>query len=189
MADEGGDKTEQPTDKKLDDARKRGQVPRSRDLGAAAVTLTGGGVLYGLGSLLGQGLVDVMRSGLALRDAAAIGPERLPGLLGAGLAQAGIALAPLFGLTLAAALLALGRPAEAEALVGEAEALLQSAPPGQLCVRVPVSGTASWARLAAGVVALLGATQATGCAEAGAEPGGLDVPGFTAFVAAELDWG
>lgn len=100
------DRTESPTPKRLEDARRKGQVPRSRDLGAAAVTLAGGGGLYWLGGALGQGLAGVMRSGLALRDAAAIGPEHLPGILGASFAQTGLVLAPLFGLTLVAALLA-----------------------------------------------------------------------------------
>ena len=35
--DEGEDKTEEPTQKRLDDARKEGQVPRSRELGGAAM--------------------------------------------------------------------------------------------------------------------------------------------------------
>jgi flagellar biosynthesis protein FlhB len=33
------ERTEQPTPKRLDDARKRGQVPRSIDLSSAAVVL------------------------------------------------------------------------------------------------------------------------------------------------------
>jgi flagellar biosynthetic protein FlhB len=45
MADEGGDKTEEPTQKKLDDARKRGQVWKSRDLSGALVFFTGYAVM------------------------------------------------------------------------------------------------------------------------------------------------
>lgn len=41
MADESGDKTEEPTPKKLDDARKRGQVWKSRDLTSALVFFVG----------------------------------------------------------------------------------------------------------------------------------------------------
>ena len=42
MASEDSDaeKTEQPTAKRLQDARERGQVPRSRELGSAAVMNT-----------------------------------------------------------------------------------------------------------------------------------------------------
>ncbi len=38
---EGGDKTEEPTDKKRRDARKKGQVARSQELNAAFVLLAG----------------------------------------------------------------------------------------------------------------------------------------------------
>ena len=38
MADSGGDKTEKPTPKRLLDARKKGDVPKSRDL-VSTVTL------------------------------------------------------------------------------------------------------------------------------------------------------
>lgn len=41
MADESGEKTEEPTDKKLQDARKKGQVWKSRDLTSALVFFTG----------------------------------------------------------------------------------------------------------------------------------------------------
>jgi flagellar biosynthetic protein FlhB len=41
VADEGGEKTEEPTDKKLDDARKKGQVWKSRDLTGALVFMSG----------------------------------------------------------------------------------------------------------------------------------------------------
>lgn len=39
--DSSGEKTEEPTDKKIDDARKRGQVWKSRDLGSLVVFLVG----------------------------------------------------------------------------------------------------------------------------------------------------
>jgi flagellar biosynthetic protein FlhB len=41
VADEGGDKTEEPTEKKLGDARKKGQVSKSRDLTGALVFMVG----------------------------------------------------------------------------------------------------------------------------------------------------
>ena len=53
MAD-GGDsdqeRTEQPTSKRLEEARKQGQVPRSTELNAAAVMLLAGGGLYFMGA-------------------------------------------------------------------------------------------------------------------------------------------
>ncbi|MBX7114591.1 MAG: type III secretion system export apparatus subunit SctU [Myxococcaceae bacterium] len=41
MSDEGGEKTEEPTQKKLDDSRKKGQVAKSRDLTSLAVFIAG----------------------------------------------------------------------------------------------------------------------------------------------------
>ncbi len=45
MADEGGEKTEEPTQKRLDDARKKGQVWKSKDMSGVAVFLVGLGAL------------------------------------------------------------------------------------------------------------------------------------------------
>jgi flagellar biosynthetic protein FlhB len=47
MADEGGEKTEEPTQKKLDDARKKGQVWKSKDFTGVASFLVAMGVLKG----------------------------------------------------------------------------------------------------------------------------------------------
>jgi flagellar biosynthetic protein FlhB len=65
MADaDDRERTEAPTQKRLDDARAKGQVPRSRDLNGAAVILAGGLGLMSLGSLVGGRLLAVMRDGL-----------------------------------------------------------------------------------------------------------------------------
>lgn len=52
MADSHGDKTEKPTPKRLKDARERGQVASSRDLGAALGSLAATGALVAAGSFL-----------------------------------------------------------------------------------------------------------------------------------------
>ena len=100
------DRTESPTQKRLDDARKRGQVPRSRDLGAAAVTLAGGLGLYSLGGLLGGRLLTMMRSGLQLSAAQSFGADSMLHSLGTSALAGAQAAAPLLGLILAAAVLA-----------------------------------------------------------------------------------
>ena len=53
MADQDdADKTEQPTPKRLREAREKGQVPRSRELSAAAVVAAAGLAMYwGVGGL------------------------------------------------------------------------------------------------------------------------------------------
>ena len=100
------ERTESPTEKRLEDARKKGQVPRSRDLTTAAVTLTGGLGLYGLGRFIGGGMLEMMRSGLTLTGADAVQPERMVAALGSSAAQSALAIAPLLGLLVAAALIA-----------------------------------------------------------------------------------
>ncbi|MDE2221241.1 MAG: EscU/YscU/HrcU family type III secretion system export apparatus switch protein, partial [Gammaproteobacteria bacterium] len=107
MADtDNRDRTESPTQKRIEDARRRGQVPRSRDLGAAAVTLAGGLGLYGLGGLLGGRLLGLMHRGLQLSAAQALGDDSMLRALGSAALTGALAAAPLLALILAAAVLA-----------------------------------------------------------------------------------
>ena len=48
--------------RRLEEARKRGQIPRSRDLNAAAVMLIAGLGLLGMGKGLGTQLAEVLRT-------------------------------------------------------------------------------------------------------------------------------
>ena len=100
------ERSESPTQKRIDDAREKGQLPRSRDLTAAAVTLAGGLGLYGLGQYLGSGLLEVMRSGLTLTSADLLDPDRMAMAVGTATSRAALALAPLLALLVAAATIA-----------------------------------------------------------------------------------
>lgn len=100
------ERTESPTQKRLDDARAKGQVPRSRDLNAAAVVLAGGLGLSALGSIMGGQLLGLMRDGLTLAPMEALDSGRMLLRLGHAVMQGGLAIAPLIGLLLAAAVLA-----------------------------------------------------------------------------------
>jgi len=103
---EAEDRTESPTPKRLEEARRKGQIPRSRDLSTAAVMLAGASGLYYLGGVLGGNLFEMMRRGLSLSRVQALDAEQvvpaLANAFGAGL----IACVPLFGLIALAALLA-----------------------------------------------------------------------------------
>jgi flagellar biosynthetic protein FlhB len=104
--DRAGERTESPSQKRLDDARKAGKVPRSRDLGTAVVVLTGAVALRFLGEGLGERLAAVMRDGLSF-DHTQIGDSTLMlSRLEHAAAQGLLAAAPLLGLLVAAALLA-----------------------------------------------------------------------------------
>jgi flagellar biosynthetic protein FlhB len=104
--DSGQERTEQPSSKRLEEARKQGQVPRSIDLNAAAVMLLAGGGLHFFGSRMGYQLYDLMRSGLSLSREDMLDETRALGIFANEITHAMMICAPIMGLTLAAALLA-----------------------------------------------------------------------------------
>jgi len=101
-----GQRTEQPTAKRLEQARERGQVPRSTDLGAAAVLLAAAGGLKLLGGWCGGQLHALMRSGLSLPRERALDESTALAAFGSAATHALIACAPFFGVTVLAALAA-----------------------------------------------------------------------------------
>jgi flagellar biosynthetic protein FlhB len=108
MADDTNDneRTETPTQKRLDDARSKGQVPRSRDLTAAAVVLAGGLGLHSIGGVFGARMLSVMRENLSFTRDAALDNGWMLHQFETSALQGALAMAPLLGLLLAAALLA-----------------------------------------------------------------------------------
>jgi flagellar biosynthetic protein FlhB len=103
--DSGQDRTERPTQKRLDEARRSGQVPRSRDLTTAAVVLVAGLGLRFSGAGMANGFAALMKSGLSLQRSQLLDENRLLPEVVALAWQALLISAPIFGLTLAAALL------------------------------------------------------------------------------------
>lgn len=106
MADDSAERTEQPTQKRLEEARKNGQIPRSTDLSAAAVVLIAGAGLHFLGRSMGSDLFNMMRGGLTISRAQALDESSAISMFAASVQQALLACAPILGLTLLAALLA-----------------------------------------------------------------------------------
>jgi flagellar biosynthetic protein FlhB len=100
------ERTESPSQKRLDDAREKGQVPRSRDLTAAAVVLAGGVGLYSMGGIVGGRMLALMHDGLSVTRNEALDSGRMLLQFEHGASQGLLAAAPLLGLLLAAALLA-----------------------------------------------------------------------------------
>jgi len=101
-----GERTEQPTAKRREQARERGQVPRSADLGAALVLLTAAAGLKLLGGWCGGQLHALMRAGLSVPRERALDESAALGAFAASAAHALYACAPLWGLTVLAALAA-----------------------------------------------------------------------------------
>ncbi len=60
MADEGGEKTEMPTPKKLRDARSKGQVCNSKDIVSTALLILGFVLVAALGTVLADDFSDLM---------------------------------------------------------------------------------------------------------------------------------
>lgn len=106
MAGHDQERSERPTAKRIEKARKEGHVPRSPELTAAAVLLVAGGGVRFLGPHLGAALYEVMRSSLAFAPGQAFDPHLALVSLHVELLRASIACAPILGLTLIAALAA-----------------------------------------------------------------------------------
>lgn len=100
------ERTESPTQKRLDEARSKGHVPRSRDLGAATVVLSGGVGLYIIGALIRGRMVVLMHDSLALSRAQAFDSGWMLRQLERTALSGLLAAAPLLALLLAAAILA-----------------------------------------------------------------------------------
>lgn len=98
----GQEKTEQPTGKRLDDAREEGQVPRSRELNTTFILLAGGVGLLMFGKGLGEGLAEMMSGALNIRRGLIFDSELLPGLLGKMLLDALVMILPFLAITLIA---------------------------------------------------------------------------------------
>jgi flagellar biosynthetic protein FlhB len=109
MAEEGEngqEKTELPTSKRLEEARKNGQIPRSAELNAAAVLLMAGGGLQVLGSHVGAQLHGIMRTGLSLSREESLDETRALASFANAASHGLMACAPILGLTLLGALAA-----------------------------------------------------------------------------------
>ncbi|HMN44418.1 MAG TPA: flagellar biosynthesis protein FlhB [Povalibacter sp.] len=104
--EDGQEKTESATPKRLEEARRKGQIPRSRDLSAAAVLMTGGIALSSMGGQLGGDIHSLMRRGLTLtREQSMDATQIVPSLTNAAL-DGLIACLPIFGLLALVAVLA-----------------------------------------------------------------------------------
>lgn len=107
MAEQGGqERTEQPTPKRLNDSRQKGQIARSRELNTTAVLLTGAAAMLLLGDSLMQGISDVMSQGLTLERSQVFDTKAMLRLLEARGIDALLTLSPLFVLLVASAFLA-----------------------------------------------------------------------------------
>lgn len=104
MADTPQDeRTEQATAKRLDEARRKGQIPRSRELPMAAVLMAAALVLYSNGGQLGQAFKEMMTRSLRIDPATLAEPGTMTEALGSAVLGMLSAFGPVFaGLSVAA---------------------------------------------------------------------------------------
>jgi flagellar biosynthetic protein FlhB len=106
VAEHGQEKTEQATPKRREEARKKGQVPRSVELSIAAVCISAAAAIYTLGHMASGQFADFMRDSLRLSPATVMSADSMwPQLLNAGARSMWIVL-PILAATFFAALAA-----------------------------------------------------------------------------------
>jgi len=105
-SEQGGDKTEEPSQRRLDQAREHGQLPRSRELTNFATMIGGSTALIAVGGTLVGQMSNLMRSSLTIAPAALSDPGSMAASLGSAIYGALLALMPIFGVLIGLVLLA-----------------------------------------------------------------------------------
>ena len=103
--DSAQEKTEEPTPKRQEKAREEGQVARSKDLTSTAVLLAGTFGLFLFGGLVANKLMDIMRLNFTPTREMIFDTNFMFSNLGVSLFSAIVALLPLFGCLLLAAII------------------------------------------------------------------------------------
>ena len=103
---DGQEKTEEPTAKKLDDAKKKGQVARSRELNTMAVTLAGAISLATMSSQSEDGFRGVMANNFSVSREDLYEPVAMLHHLSNAIQDALWMLAPFFLILMVIAILA-----------------------------------------------------------------------------------
>jgi flagellar biosynthetic protein FlhB len=105
-AEQGGERTEDPSQKRLQDARERGQVPRSRELTNFATMIGGSAALVAIGGSLAGHMSQMMRRALAVDPQSLRDPDSMLSALGEACMSALAVLLPVFGVLIGLVLLA-----------------------------------------------------------------------------------
>lgn len=101
--DSDQEKTEEPTAKRLEDARKKGQIARSKELGTTGVLVASASAMLMFGASLGKKLIEVMGSQFSLDRDDAFDPTKMFTVFGDMLSHIAGPLAGIFGVILVAA--------------------------------------------------------------------------------------
>ncbi|HEY0942795.1 MAG TPA: flagellar biosynthesis protein FlhB [Steroidobacter sp.] len=100
------EKTESATPKRLEEARRKGQIPRSKDLSAAAVTMSAATALYMMGDHLAGKLYLLMQRSFTFSREQALDVSRMAPALASAAVEGLKICAPVLGIICLAAVLA-----------------------------------------------------------------------------------
>jgi flagellar biosynthetic protein FlhB len=103
---DGQEKSQEPTGKKISDARKKGQLPRSRELNTMALTFLGAASLLLLAPHFASNLNDILVTQFTLKRVDIFDPNAMLAHLTRAFGDALVMLLPFFGIMVAVALLA-----------------------------------------------------------------------------------
>lgn len=103
--EDGQEKTEEPTQKRLDDAREKGDIPRSKELATMALLLASIAAAVVFGTMLVEQMAEIMLYNFSLDRAAAFDSNLLFNHLGASVFKALMGISGFFIMVLLAALI------------------------------------------------------------------------------------
>jgi len=105
-AEQGGERTEEPSPRRLQEAREHGQVPRSRELTTFATMIGGSVALVMTGAALGGRMSEIMRRCMAVDPQSLDDSHSMFAALGQAVTLALSGLLPIFGALIVVVLLA-----------------------------------------------------------------------------------
>jgi flagellar biosynthetic protein FlhB len=102
----GGERTEEPSQRRLQEARERGQIPRSRELTNFATMIGGSAALVAIGGTVAAHLSQLMRRSLSIDEKSLRTTDSMVTSLGDACISAVTAVLPVFGALICMVLLA-----------------------------------------------------------------------------------
>jgi flagellar biosynthesis protein FlhB len=102
----GGERTEEPSQRRLQEARERGQIPRSRELTNFATMIGGSAALVAIGGTVAAHLSQLMRRSLSIDVKSLRSTDSMTASLGDACISAVTAILPVFGTLICMVLLA-----------------------------------------------------------------------------------
>jgi flagellar biosynthetic protein FlhB len=102
------ERTEEPTSRRLLDARKEGQIARSMELPAAAVTISAVGLIFFMGNYLVTKLAERFAAGFHFDRKIVFSSNLLPALFADELLQSFVLIIPIFIITIVVAIASTG---------------------------------------------------------------------------------